>query len=273
MKKIACILCLLQGAVLPLAPVFPQAGPGRFSIAVFGGPSLPLAPQLYRDYWKSAFGFGGEIRMRWNNRTAVSIGFSRQPFGLDEAAFKKDVDAVVDPLFRQMLDSDPTVASLRSQFPQMQIGWDNVYSGFGIQNTVWSLGISRCLGDPASPLVLSVTGGAGWYFQKMEDFGVETTVWFSEPTLGRSETTVNQNVEIEDTEEDDFGLNAGLALEWRMAKRLCLVIEGKYHFLFSENAATQNPPEGFEDWAREIERKSEGKVQMATFSAGLRFWL
>ena len=225
------LLCLV-----PLTAVLSQRTGGSFSLSAYGSVGLSMTPETFKDFWKTGFGFGGELKCHITKTTGLAVSFTYQPFKLDG-------DAIIEWLEEQA--GEPVG-------PGMEVE----YLGGGTTIDFVSINIIQYFTTPPAPFGFYVTAGGGYYMPKMDDANMKFT-YLGEP------------IEMQRWEEDDwgsdngFGINGGVGLELMLGRgKVCLFVEGEYHHTFIDMDS-----EGLEETAG----KKGGKISFITIMGGIRF--
>jgi opacity protein-like surface antigen len=117
-------------------------------------------------------------------------------------------------------------------------------SGGELKTGIISANLLKYFTSPEASAGFYLTLGGGYYMFTFNDIKVDG---------------VSQEVTDQKTEKK-FGLNGGLGLEIKMADKLALFAEGKYHYVFTKEE-------------KNVEADMKGKLQFITVMGGLRFSL
>lgn len=206
MRHTRTILLAVLALSLIGSSVFAQRTPGTYSIGAFGGVAMPQGPKEFKDYFKSGYGFGGEVKYNVNPKISLAGSFSMVSFGIKE-------DAITDGF-----DMDGAKVTI---------------DGGGVKVNAIQANVLYYLMPAGSATELYAIGGAGYYMQKMESPDkVEVEVEGE-----KYDITDMFDMGSEDS-ENDLGVQFGLGMDLPLGS-MNLFFEGKYHIVFTEDESTK----------------------------------
>jgi len=216
------ITAVVLGLLVCLPLAVDARSAGKVSLSGFGGIGLPMNPTFFKDYFKMGVGFGGEIRFHLSEMTALAGSFTRQPFKLNADKFSD--------LFAE----------------ETELGEARISGGNIICNVI-SANVIRYFSPSESPSSLYLTLGGGYYLLPAGEVTVQVGMF--------------KYTEKFKLDEKKFGLNGGVGLEAEMNPNMNLFVEGKFHFIFTDDAE--------DDAGADF----SGKTSFVTVMAGLRMML
>ncbi len=206
MRHTRTILLAVLGLALVASCAYAQRTPGTYSIGAFGGVAMPQGPEEFKDYFKSGYGFGGEVKYNVNPKMSLAGSFSMITFGIKEDAFGDDIG---------IEDAKVTI------------------EGGGIKVNAIQANVLYYLMPAGSATELYAIGGAGYYMQKMESPDkVEVEV------EGETYDLTDMFDMGEEDGENDIGVQFGLGMDLPLGS-MNLFFEGKYHIVFTEDESTK----------------------------------
>lgn len=206
MRHTRMILLAVLAFALVASCAYAQRTPGTYSIGAFGGVAMPQGPDNFKDYFKSGYGFGGEVKYNVNPKMSLAGSFSMISFGIKEDAFAGDVG---------IEDAKLTI------------------EGGGIKVNAIQANVLYYLMPAGSATELYAIGGAGYYMQKAESPDkVEVEV------EGETYDMTDMFDIGEDEGENDIGVQFGLGMDLPLGS-MNLFFEGKYHIVFTEDESTK----------------------------------
>lgn len=192
---------------LPVAPA--QQQEGQWTLALFGGIGMPAG--TFADAYNTGFSFGGEVGYGLAAQTTLGIRATYHRF------------AVNDQGARNMFFSPHggTITSFS-------------FEGGEQSQFVATLNLAQQITPADSRTSFAVMAGSGLYLISTSD--ITTRYTFTSPTgsgSGTSTTTFKGSSPY-------FGLNGGLGLTQWVSTDVGILVEGRYHVIFSENESTSD---------------------------------
>lgn len=212
---------------------------GTFSLIGYGGFGKTNKPVFIKDYYKSALGYGGTFQCNINDNTALSISYTCLPFKINKDKFVEEAMNYAQPGFE---DVDIDI--------QARDG--------GFKASFFSANWIKYFNPPYSSAGYYLALGGGYYMIKREDATVNGTVTVGTHPVSIPEVHIDGN-----GSENKFGLNGGLGIEINVGESVSIVIEGKYHYVFTKDEE-QEEIGGSE---------TSGKFQFLTVMGGIRIGL
>jgi len=211
---------------------FSQSKQTRNSLTVFHMAGWPLEPGEFNEYWRPGNGIGIEYGSQIATRVEWTVSAAYVQFGANGQA-------------------------LASRFnPYLTAGGAFFFSHGEYKAGLFKTSLAIVLSDPHLPVVFFVRAGAGLHLLYQRDLSYSerypSGVVDGRIRLGGSEATP--------------AIDAGLGLEFRLAKRIMAVLEGGTHCLFTKDLV------GNEDRKAEMVSRAQGKTTLfAHLQTGLRY--
>lgn len=231
------IIVILLLCLMPLTMTFAQRGPGQITIGGFAGMGRITNPELLKEWTKSGIGFGGELRYFISSSTALNLSFTTLPVKADEKNMASNFLSLAGDFLGDLTG----------------IAIDVDVSGFGIDTYMICANLNQYLTSPESSFGFYASIGGGYYMAKIDAATIGVTI----------DGIAAEEVEIEEDSEDKFGINGGVGLEFKMGEKMALLVEGKYHYVFTDE---------MED-AEDLGYDTAGKLSFITIVGGIRIAL
>jgi hypothetical protein len=199
---------------------------GSMTVGVFGGLCMIRNPEAYREKYRNSIGFGGECLYSFSETASVGLSAVRIPF-------RRDLEKIRDAM------------GVKTAGAQWEI------SGGDSDVRAFSANLIKIFSPPEASSGLTVSLGGAYYWFKFNDILYRSSC-FRHAHKGRKSVA-------------QFGLNGGLGLEFRICRRFPVLVESKYHYIF-----TRREESGF---GFEADNSISGKVQFITLMAGTRIGL
>jgi len=228
MRKLLVALLLIS---VPVMLISADRAPGSYSIGAFGGLGMPMGPKDFKDSFKKAIGFGGEFKYNMNETTSLAVSFSYVPLKLD-----------VDKLTGDLGTMKAAAADLK-------------ITGGNLNVSPISVNLIKYFSPPEASAGIYATLGGAYYMMKFTDMKISSTYSFGGQTQTFEETAKGES-------ENDFGLNGGLGVEFKAGETVNIFVEGKYHYIFTKNDATDGES-----------NKAGDKMQYLSVFGGIRLGL
>lgn len=216
MRHTRTILLAIIALSLVGSSAFAQRTPGTYSIGAFGGVAMPQGPEEFKDYVKSGYGFGGEVKYNVNPKVSLAGSFSMVNFGIKDDAIN-DIESMIEDMMA-MEGFDGAKATVE---------------GGGAKVNVIQANVLYYLMPAGSATELYAIGGGGYYMVKPENPDKIKIEYMGE--------TIDVTDEMSDEEadsENDFGVQFGLGMDLPLGS-MNLFFEGKYHIVFTEDESTK----------------------------------
>jgi hypothetical protein len=236
MRRILTVLTLL---LVPVMLISADRDPGTYSIGGFGGIALPQKPEGFKKYFNSGIGFGGEFKYNINPMTSLGLSYTYLAFKANEDEFKNAFGMMKPFASTLTLEIDPTTVS------------------------IISANLIKYLTSPEASAGFYLTLGGGYYMSKSPD--IKYT--FSDPIYGNYSDT------IKGESDNDFGINGGVGLEFKVGEKINLFVVGLYHYVFTSDDEEENGSLAKSMADADDSDDMSGKVQVISIMGGLRFSL
>ena len=237
MRKVLAVLSLL---LVPVMLISADRDPGTYSIGGFGGIAMPQKPEGFKKYFNSGIGFGGEFKYNLNPTTSLGLSYTYLSFKANEDEFKSAF-GMMKPFATQItLEISPTTVS------------------------IISANLTKYLTPPEASAGFFLTLGGGYYMAKTEDIKYS----YSDPIWGSGSGTYPTG-----SEDNDFGINGGVGLEFKVGEKINLFVVGLYHYVFTSDEETNSNTlaKSMADANDQVDMS--GKTQVISIMGGLRFSL
>ena len=188
---------------------FSQVGKRRNQIELYAGLGLPLAPDAFKDYYKTGISLHGQYVLFPTPKLGISFGVGYEIFTVDNDAIKND-------FLGSFTNFDISVE-----------GNANV--------TEISVGIRPYLSSPESNVQFFLFGMGTYNFLKT-DIKIKYSGMEYDYISGTYYTVEGE----EDFKNDDdkFGASIGAGIETPMGESMNLIFQGLYRFIFTEDETT-----------------------------------
>lgn len=189
--------------------VFSQVGHRRNQIEVYGGLALPMAPDAFKDYYKTGLSLHGQYVIFPSPKLGISFGAGYEIFTVDNDAIKKD---------------------FLGSYTGLEISVEG-----NANVTELSVGVRPYLSALESNMQFFLFGMGTYNFLKndikIKYSGLEYDFY----------TGTYYNVEGEEdvkNDDDKFGVAIGAGIETPMGESMNLIFQGLYRFIFTEDETT-----------------------------------
>ena len=199
MKRSWGFFCLIVWVTtFPQTILHAQRTAGSLSIGGYGGAGILTQPSSLKDYYKQNLGYGGEIDFYLTRMTAVSVTYQSQRFECDREKVRDQFDTIYLHVYK-IWDGNATLR----------------YVG---------INLIQYFTPPHFFIGLYLKIGGGAYQIHYEDFTLKGMAMVEEKALA--------------PDDDGMGLHGGPGLEILLSKQIRLIVEGKYHHVFTSEEVT-----------------------------------
>jgi hypothetical protein len=236
MRRIISALLLL---LVPVMLISADRDAGTYSIGGYGGLAMPQGPKGFKDLFNNGIGFGGEFKYNINPTTSLGLSFTYLSFKADKGKFE---DMYSGMMFK------PSASTLTLEIDPTTVN-------------VISANLIKYLTPPESSTGFFITLGGGYYMSKSPDVKYS----FSDPVLGSFSDT------IKGESDNDFGINGGVGLEFKIGEKATLFVVGEYHYVFSDDKTDNS--DGLVKASADSGDDFSGKTKVISIMGGIRFAL
>lgn len=218
--KIKSIVIVLMLVLVLMGSAFSQDRQPQFE--AFGGIAIPLAPDMFKDYYKIGISPHVQYVIFPTPRLGISFGAAYERFSFDGDKFAEDFDPLVEDLFYIIYGYPIDMRNSK-------------YEG-SANNVELAVGIRPYITPPEASTQLFVYGMATYNMLKNKADMKSTDIY--DPSTSTLLGSIDEDLELFDESESKFGVGVGAGIEIPAGDSFNIILQGVFRFIFTEDDNT-----------------------------------